>query len=505
MTFKVKVYYRDKNDSSLKKLFWSRGVRKLSNNRPCINYQGKIYKIFPFKEDVMDSVLFDITSPHQEVLADCPLVNSDEAKAMLQLIVPISNLDINPQVIESYDELTKDIPEFVFTDPIKISMSLTSEAKQVSIQPKINLHQFTLPQFNDEWFIERTKWYVYVLVNKDAISQTDDRIDFISTMLDEPKSFRLPNSLYFHIDHTIFHNIFIEKSSDAQPQNCLTSFKEFLLDEPIELSKHETLYDKWGEIDFEERDSIRPSVNGIMYDHWFRFDLSYSDKDLQDLFHDLFSIYSMNLVSPNILSVERGFHVSDDAFLRPKIYLTPPNPNILEREIDINAWTNELETENELVSKENKALKEQLDKTIIDKMLLEESLAVLKNDIEKFKERHKKQIDNMLKTFFGQEIVLLRRGKKVLRNFESPDGTFKVLQQLIRDESSVIKKKANRTNHWLEIDKKINNGQDEQGRLYVYKTNSDPTRFVILVGHKQDQKSDIEYLRKNDPPEGWDK
>jgi hypothetical protein len=111
----------------------------------------------------------------------------------------------------------------------------------------------------------------------------------------------------------------------------------------------------------------------------------------------------------------------------------------------------------------------------------------------------------MLKTFFGQEIVLLRRGKKVLRNFESPDGTFKILQQLIRDESSVVKKKANRTKHWLEIDKKINNGQDEQGRLYVYKTNSEPTRFVILVGHKQDQKSDIEYLSKNDPPEGWDK
>ena len=228
MSFKVKVYYRDGNNDSLKKLFWSRGVRKLSNNRPCINYQGKIYKIFPFKEDVMDTVLFDVNSPHQEVLADCPLVNSDEAKAMLELIVPLSNLDINPQVTDSYDELKQDIPEFVFTDPINISMSLTSEAKEVSIQPKINLHQFVLPQFNDEWFIERTKWYVYVLVNKDAISQADDRIDFISTMLDEPRSFRLHNSSYFHIDHTIFNNIFIEKCSDAQPQKCLTGLNEFL-------------------------------------------------------------------------------------------------------------------------------------------------------------------------------------------------------------------------------------------------------------------------------------
>ena len=62
-----------------------------------------------------------------------------------------------------------------------------------------------------------------------------------------------------------------------------------------------------------------------MYDHWFRFDLSYSDKDLQDLFHDLFSIYSMNLVSPNILSVERGFQICGDAALRPKIYLFSNN------------------------------------------------------------------------------------------------------------------------------------------------------------------------------------
>ena len=71
----------------------------------------------------------------------------------------------------------------------------------------------------------------------------------------------------------------------------------------------------------------------------------------------------------------------------------------------------------------------------------------------------------------------------------------KQLSKLLIDKGAIVKV----------VDKKINNGQDEQGRLYVHKTNSEPTRFVILVGHKQDQKSDIEYLRKNDPPEGWDK
>ena len=136
---------------------------------------------------------------------------------------------------------------------------------------------------------------------------------------------------------------------------------------------------------------------------------------------------------------------------------------------------------------------------------LGKKILVLINDIERSKERQKKQINNTLKTFFGQEIIFLRRGIKVLRNFESPDGVYKILQQLIRDETAVPKKTVERTSHWLEVAKKINTGKDEQGRIYIYKTNSNPTRFVVLVGHKLDQKSDIEYLRKNDPPQEWDK
>jgi len=138
-------------------------------------------------------------------------------------------------------------------------------------------------------------------------------------------------------------------------------------------------------------------------------------------------------------------------------------------------------------------------------MQAEETITFLKNDIERARKKQKKQIDHTLKTFFGQEIIFMRRGKKVLRNFESPYGVYKTMQDLIRDETAVPKKNAERTSHWLEVAKKINNGQDDQGRIYIYKTNSNPTRFVVLVGHKQDQKSDIEYLRKNDPPQEWDK
>ena len=510
MTFKVKVHYIDKKDGTLKKLFFSRAVRQLSNLRPCINYSGKIYKIFPFKENVIDSVMFDIDSPEEVSLHDCPFVTSEEAKTMLEHLIPASHLPLNPKIIESFntkttDDIGPDAPDFVFTDPMNISMSLVKEKKEAAIQPKVAFHKLNIPVFNDDWFIERTKWYIYVLVNEDKITESNERIDFISTVLEEPKDFKLPNSAYFHIDHTIFSKIFLQKFQDNFTQGCLTTYKEFLLDEPIALNQHKTFYDKWGECDFEDRDSIRPSVNGVMYDHWFRFDLSYSDEQLRSLFHDIFSIHSMHLVAPNILSVNRGFEIHGDASIRPNIYLDPPIVKSPEPEIDNKAWIKELESDNELVADMNRVLQESLDNVTLEHMQAEETISVLKNDIERAKEKQKKQIDNTLKTFFDQEIIFMRRGKKVLRNFESPDGVYKTLQHLIRDETAVPKKTVERTSHWLEVAKKINTGKDEQGRIYIYKTNSNPTRFVVLVGHKLDQKSDIEYLRKNDPPQEWDK
>ena len=172
----VRVYYRDKNNSSLKKLFWSRGIRTFNNGNyvePCIFLNKKIYKVFPYQENIIDKVFFDINSPLGVKPKDCPFANDQHAKDMLNKLSPIEDLSFNSQFQESrYEQIiditSSDIPEFVFTDPIKLSMALTNDAKEVSIQPKINLHRFKFPQFVNEWFIERTKWYVYVLVNKDA-------------------------------------------------------------------------------------------------------------------------------------------------------------------------------------------------------------------------------------------------------------------------------------------------------------------------------------------------
>ena len=47
------------------------------------------------------------------------------------------------------------------------------------------------------------------------------------------------------------------------------------------------------------------------------------------------------------------------------------------------------------------------------------------------------------------------------------------------------------------IDKKISTGGDDQGRIYYTKTGRDDRKYIVLIGHKQNQKQDIEYLRKD--------
>ena len=59
------------------------------------------------------------------------------------------------------------------------------------------------------------------------------------------------------------------------------------------------------------------------------------------------------------------------------------------------------------------------------------------------------------------------------------------------------KKKAERTDSWLEIGKKISTGTDDQGRIYYTRTGGDDRKFMVLFGHKQNQKQDIEYLKRS--------
>ena len=49
------------------------------------------------------------------------------------------------------------------------------------------------------------------------------------------------------------------------------------------------------------------------------------------------------------------------------------------------------------------------------------------------------------------------------------------------------------------MDKKISNGNDDQGRIYLNRSsNNSSVKMSILIGHKQDQDSDINFLLDNE-------
>lgn len=525
MSFKVKVYYSNKKNGSIKKLTFHRVIRKLKTGRPGIHYKNKAYPVFPFKEGDIDSVFFDINASivDLEKSRDCRSVTPLEAKEMLENLVPLKDESISSNYtqetkVNSATNKSEDIsehgkPETFYTDPIKLKYSTrTGESKDYLAIPVLRYHELNLPAFNQDWFIERTKWYVYVLVNNHQIEYRDtfgeydgiysDRLEFISRALDKPHAFKLANSAYFHLDD-FDHMDSLTKNSDkgeVWSHPGLTIFKQLLSDKPVEIAKHKTLDKKWGEIDFEERDSVRPSVNGETYDHWFRFDLSYSNDELKDLFNDIFSIYSVESYFPNILSSANPFAMIEESFFPPNIYLNPPHIAMPDSGLDAKAYVDELETENEKFANQNKTLKKSIDEVTLNYMQAEEKIEKLKERIIIYKDREKKQISRIVDSFLSPDIYIPRKSLKTLENdFSSRSSVYKILNLLIRNQGLVKFKNANAAEGWKEIDKKISNGQDEQGRMYVGEIKHQDTKYVVLVGHKKNQSKDFEYMKNNHP------
>jgi len=98
------------------------------------------------------------------------------------------------------------------------------------------------------------------------------------------------------------------------------------------------------------------------------------------------------------------------------------------------------------------------------------------------------------------EIYIPRRSRKILENdFRNRDAVYQILSSLKKDERSVKFKNANAAEGWMEVDKKISTGHDEQGRMYVGEIKQQDTKFVVLIGHKKNQSKDFEYMKNNHP------
>ena len=527
----ITVYFLDKKSKKRKKLFWKRGVRILPNKRAGINYKGNVYTLFKGNQ-------FNIDAPkhHLFKLDECKLASSKEVEELLNNLpdydedsyeqtgtelIEESLYEIKSPALEEKGQARCSIegdaviPTEVYTDPVSSVITDLDGKKWDLIQiNRIHYRELSIPQFETEWFIERTDWFAYVLVNNDSIEVTDEqdhvfetvhlRLDAIREILQNPEYYLLPRSAFFkQISHSYDQHEALNKAKylgEIIDCICKTPFKEVMLNKSTSLETSKTFYDKWNRIEFEDRASIRLSTNGIQYDHWFRFDLSISDESLKSMFKDIFEIYQwegMQFYSAIEADYRTPPSLPNFCYVQPTVYESRPEIKQRQRDNEADEWIEELEKENTEINEEIRNLRAVNKELNEDKIRLSSKVNNLSQEIRKIKSFESTRIENNLKLFFGNAIVFLPAGIKTLKSFSKPDKFYEILRDLLIDELNIPKKKAERTDNWIEIDKKISTGGDDQGRIYYSKTGRDDRKYIVLIGNKQNQKQDIEYLRRD--------
>jgi len=519
MKLRIRVHYLDDNRIKRKSFFLPRVVRILPNNIGVgIKHKDYVYPLY--KTNIID---IHAATDSLFLPFECAILKKNDA---IELLKSLKNLASHSNAIDGHqspliienkesNNILSEIPDRVYTkplitkimDPYGVAFNF-SLALEVLYRPPEALSSF--PIYEKDWFIERTDWYVYFLINDNTFEILDpvskevqgedvNRLSSISTILANASEYRLYDSAYLHA-----HNNFDQKSlqkakylDEPLESKAYTPFAKFMLGEPIELSEHETLLDKWGDFEFEERGSTRPANNNRHYDHWYRFDLSWSDNDLAALFHDIFKLQTFDQAYNEGLG---------NFFTSPPLEALQSQPEVFSSKTFSSVSNNANKKMDQLKSlnKEStillQGLEEKNDNITLQLWDAQEAIEKLKKRIDIYKDREKHQISRTLNNFLNPEIYIPRRGLKTLEtDFRSRDFVYKILNSLIKDESSVNFKDAYTADGWKEVDKKISTGQDDQGRIYVAKIKKQDTKFVVLIGHKKNQSKDFEFMRSNHP------
>ena len=527
-SLKLDTYLFDNDSKKLKKLFFQRSIREFAN-KPAIQYNGRFYAVSPMYEEAkLIGVQFN---PNNSLGVSKGSGKTNEhitperAKQILALEKKIEEkiydinksqgFDVHNKKEQSINkpQSTNDIPipKEVFTDIFISNIQYENESFDIKQLNRIYYKSINVPEFGKDWFIERTDWYAYVLVNNDSVDLIDEndevfqtitpRLDTVSDILENPNYYSLPRAAYIkELSYSREHDAFNKARllGEVLEYTCKTPFKEVMTNVPVELEKDKTFYEKWGKIEFEERASVRPSTNNIQYDHWFRFDLSISDETLKKIFTDIFEIYDWEGINIALEPVEyRSLPVILDRYLtQPKVFKEKPIYKKTSLDDETEEWVDVLEKENTEINQEIRKLKAVNNELNSDKNKLTNQITELTKKINNFKSNESKRIEEDLR-LFQKTIIFLPNGIKTLKGFSKPDKFYEILLDLICDEVNLPKKKAERTDNWLEIDKKISTGGDDQGRIYYTKTGRDDRKYIVLIGHKQNQKQDIEYLRRD--------
>ncbi len=562
MSFLVWVYCPDSNgeltDHHSCRLTYQRSLRKTLKGGPGINIRGKVFPVYKsnFLHKNQPTVFFN---PHEDPIEistldkeKTPILSEKEAESVFNLdigsfgeILTLQDHDLPKDLIkkdpkallgaDSKTTLNLDfIPKFTSEgeiEPLYISNETNGEKEEIiELKPKIiNLNdQISFPVYGNDWLINRMKFYNYVVFNDDEFS----KLQQVLSILRKPEDFALLDSFAM--------------TGFGRPDE--TYAFEAISNSRYKVGVHKNFKERYGEFDFLSRPAEKKSSNNIKYDYWVRFSLSLKEDYLKSLFEDLFKIIAVSNYFYNDLKIYDQIDFSKNLFnfhsdeKQTSFSDNQNNQNNQENVIDENlSLKTEIQTQKEElkqqtekiekilellhetqisdndeiaseVNKENAEVREKIIelKDLLDLAHLEiedneieiknlnRSIHHLKKSNEKLTSRAEDGAEELLINLLPQ-FIFLERGLKIFKTkFTDQKPLIKVLSALAFEKDLPIKK-INKTNNWYEVDKKISNGQDDQGRVYFTKIEKDSTlQKAILIGYKQNQETDFNYLSEND-------
>lgn len=502
MSHKVKVHYIDESNK-VSTYFFPRSIRQMQEMTAGVNISGRVYPLY-------QGNFINLREPEENTRksTECPLMQKDEALSMLsRLHAPIfSDTAINflaPDKSKPLDEVLNSNKENKESDtqtnlqkkPIEIQVN-TNDPNQLRMvqgdkEPQefavkqihySEIPNFSFPKYEEDWYFERSFYYSYVTVN-----ESDERIDNIKAILSNPGDYECLDAKAARgaIQHADTETIEL-------PPEITTYLSPGPINSTIDTTK-KTFLDRWGEFDFECEKSYRPAPNNVQYDYWFRFDLDIPDDLIKNMFEDILRVTE---AAKPLISLE-SFLIHDQEV----------HDSISDKDI-----SEELKIYEELANSyisDNDKLNEKIQRIIEEKKSTEKKLQKsqdenkkLKEKLNKLKRKESAAFERNLERYFAKFYFLQRGIKTVDRYYQSTEKLEEILQSLQNKSKDIGLKKVMNTKYWEEVPKKISNGVDNQGRLYICKHGNQP---VILIGSKQQQSEDFIYLQKNDPPKDLEK
>ena len=502
MSHKVKVHYINESNK-VSTYFFLRSIRQMQGRIAGVNISGRVYPLY-------QGNFINLRESEKNILksTECPLIQSDDALSkLMRFRAPIfSDTAINflaPDKSKPLNEVLNSDKQNIDIDtktnpqekPIEIQVNTNNSSQlrviEGDIEPReipvkqihySEIPNFSFPKYEEDWYFERSFYYSYVTVN-----ESDERIDNIKAILSNPGDYECLDAKAARA--AIQH-------ADTETIELPPEITAYLSPGPINSSidsTKKTFLDRWGEFDFECKKSYRPAPNNVQYDYWFRFDLDLPDDLIKNMFEDILRVTeaAKHLISlESFLSHDKEAHdsISDkDMSEELKMYEELANSYISDND--------ELNEKIQRIIEEKKATEKKLQKS-------EEENRRLKEKFNNFKRKESAAFERNLERYFAKFYFLQRGMKTVQRYYQSTEKLEEILQSLHNKSRNIGLKRVMNTKYWEEVPKKISNGVDNQGRLYICKHGNQP---VILIGSKQQQSEDFIYLQKNDPPKDLEK